>query len=124
MRKKAQRWFVSDLRPEARDEGYEDDIGVQTDEAIRKAGGDAIFVKCDVTKVDEVKALVEASVKKYGKLDIMVANAGVFTVMAKIHEKTEAQYDLTMNVNVKGGMECRPASNCPDAKAGQGGQDY
>jgi len=92
----------SDIRKEARAEGYEDDIKLSTDEAIRKAGGEAIFVKCDVTKEADVKALVEAAVKKYGKLDIMMNNAGVFTRMAKIHECTEEEYDFTMGVNTKG----------------------
>ncbi len=112
----------SDLRPEALEGGYEDDISIQTDEAIRKAGGDAIFVKCDVTKVDEVKALVEASVKKYGKLDIMMANAGTFTVMGKIHEKTEAQYDITMNVNIKGVWNSDQQAIIQMLKQGNGGK--
>jgi NAD(P)-dependent dehydrogenase (short-subunit alcohol dehydrogenase family) len=59
-------------------------------------------VKCDVTKVDEVKSVVDAAVDKFGRLDIIMNNAGVFTVMAQIHEKTEEQYDFTMNVNTKG----------------------
>ncbi|MBI5058931.1 glucose 1-dehydrogenase [candidate division KSB1 bacterium] len=92
----------TDLRPDARVEGYEKDKDTPTHEAIKKAGGDAIFVKCDVTKVGEVKSAVEAAVKQYGKLDIMMNNAGVFTVMARIHEKTEEQYNFTMDVNTKG----------------------
>jgi hypothetical protein len=112
----------SDLRPEALEGGYESDISTPTDEAIRKAGGDAIFVKCDVTKVDEVKALVEAAVEKYGKLDIMMANAGIFTVMAKIHEKTEEQYDLTMNVNVKGVWNSDQQAIAQFLKQGKGGK--
>ena len=112
----------TDLRPEARQEGYEEDLKFNTDEAIRKAGGDAIFVKCDVTKVDEVKAVVEAAVNKYGKLDIMMANAGVFTVMAKIHEKTEEQYDFTMNVNVKGVWNSDQQAIIQLLKQGKGGK--
>lgn len=112
----------TDLRPEARPEGYEEDLKFNTDEAIRKAGGDAIFVKCDVTKVDEVKALVEEAVNKYGKLDIMMANAGVFTVMAKIHEKTEEQYDFTMSVNVKGVWNSDQQAITQFLKQGKGGK--
>ncbi len=92
----------SDIRQEARPEGYEEDIELSTDEAIRKAGGEAIYVKCDVTKEAEVKALVEASVEAYGKVDIIMNNAGVFTHMARIHECTEEEYDFTMGVNAKG----------------------
>ncbi len=96
------RVICTDLRPQAREEGYETDIDTPTDEAIRKAGGEAIFVQCDVTKVDEVKAAVQAAVDKYGRLDIMMNNAGVFTRRAKIHECTEEEYDFTMAVNAKG----------------------
>lgn len=112
----------SDLRPDALEGGYESDISIPTDEAIRKAGGDAIFVKCDVTKLDEVKALVEAAVEKYGKLDIMMANAGTFTVMGKIHEKTEEQYDITMNVNIKGVWNADQQAIIQMLKQGKGGK--
>lgn len=112
----------SDLRPDALQDGYEDDIAIPTDEAIRKAGGDAIFVKCDVTKVDDVKELVAAAVKKYGKLDIMMANAGVFSGMGRIHEKTEAHFDFTMNVNVKGVWNSDQQAITQFLKQGKGGK--
>lgn len=92
----------TDLRPEARSEGYESDLETATHEAIRKAGGTAVFVSCDVSNLTEVKALVEAAVKEYGGLDIMVANAGVFMGLGRIHENSEEQFDITMNVNCKG----------------------
>lgn len=112
----------SDLRPDARPEGYEQDIALTTDEAIRKAGGEAIFVKCDVTKESEVKALVEAAAKKYGKLDIMMNNAGVFTHMAKIHESTEEEYEFTMGVNTKGVWNGSKQSVIQMLKQGKGGR--
>ena len=112
----------SDLRREAAEGGYETDIALTTDEAIQKAGGEAIFVKCDVTKVAEVKALVDEAVNNYGKLDIMMANAGVFTFMAKIHEKTEEHYDFTMNVNVKGVWNSDQQAIIQFLKQGNGGK--
>lgn len=112
----------SDLKKDARPEGYETDIKLSTDEAIRKAGGDAFFVKCDVTKEDEVKALVEATVKKYGKLDIIMNNAGVFTHMAKIHECTEEEYDFTMGVNSKGVWNGCKQAIAQMLKQGKGGK--
>jgi len=87
-----------DIRKEARPEGYEEDIRVPTDEAIRKAGGESIYIQCDVTKESEVEALVEEAVEEYGKLDVMTNNAGVFTRLARCHECTEAEYDFTMAV--------------------------
>ena len=61
----------SDLNKGADSKGFEKDLAVPTDEAIRKAGGEAVFVKCDVTKLKDVKALVKAAVDKFKRLDIM-----------------------------------------------------
>jgi NAD(P)-dependent dehydrogenase (short-subunit alcohol dehydrogenase family) len=112
----------SDLRPGARDEGYEGDISASTHEAIKSTGGDAIFVKCDVSNLSEVKALVEAAAKNYGKVDIMVANAGVFMGLGKIHENTEEQYEVTMNVNCKGVWNSDQQAIVQFLKQGKGGK--
>ncbi len=112
----------SDLRAEASEQGFEGDIDTATHKAIRKAGGEAIFVKCDVSKVDEVKALVGAAVKAYGTLDIMAANAGVFAGLGRIHENTEAQYDLTMSVNCKGVWNSAQQAIIQFLKQGKGGK--
>lgn len=112
----------SDLSKEARAEGYETDKELSTDEAIRKAGGQAIFVKCDVTKESEVEAVVQATVKEYGKLDIIMNNAGVFTHMAKIHECTEEEYEFTMGVNSKGVWNGSKQAITQMLKQGKGGR--
>jgi NAD(P)-dependent dehydrogenase (short-subunit alcohol dehydrogenase family) len=112
----------SDLRPGARDEGYEGDLAIPTHEVISNAGGDAVFVKCDVSRVDEVKELVEAAAKEYGKLDLMVANAGVFMGLGRIHENTEEQYDVTMNVNCKGVWNSDQQAIVQFLKQGKGGK--
>lgn len=92
----------SDIRKEADNKGFEKDLAMPTDEAIRKAGGEAIFVKCDVTKLKDVKALVKASVDNFKQLDIMVNNAGIYRGGKKVHEFTEEELDVCYNVNVKG----------------------
>jgi NAD(P)-dependent dehydrogenase (short-subunit alcohol dehydrogenase family) len=92
----------SDIRKDARPEGYETDRQKDTDEVIRENSGEALFVRADVTKAQEMADLVKSAVDRYSRLDIMVNNAGVFTRLAPIHEKTEEEYDFTMNVNVKG----------------------
>lgn len=96
------RVVCSDIRKDARPEGYETDRQKDTDEVIKTGGGDALFVRADVTRGQEVADVVKSAVERYGKLDIMVNNAGVFTRLAPIHEKTEEEYDFTMNVNAKG----------------------
>jgi len=92
----------SDVRKDADNKGFEKDLAMPTDEAIRKAGGEAIFVKCDVTKLKDVKALVKASVDNFKQLDIMVNNAGIYRGGKKVHEFTEEELDVCYNVNVKG----------------------
>lgn len=68
---------------------------------IEAAGGKAISVRCDVTKEDDAKALVEKTVQAFGGLDILVNNAGLGR-WGTVESLTEAQWDTTMNVNVKG----------------------
>lgn len=96
------RVVCSDIRKDARPEGYETDRQKDTDEVIRAGDGDALFVRADVTRGQDMADLVKSAVDRYGRLDIMVNNAGVFTRLAPIHEKTEEEYDFTMNVNAKG----------------------
>jgi NAD(P)-dependent dehydrogenase (short-subunit alcohol dehydrogenase family) len=50
--------------------------GEETVQLVKEAGGDSIFVKTDVTNEDDVKALVDKTIKAYGRLDYAVNNAG------------------------------------------------
>lgn len=70
---------------------------------IEQAGGEAMFVKCDVAEMADLDAIVEAAVERFGRLDIYVANAGI-NDSNKTHflEITPDQYDRIMNVNLKG----------------------
>lgn len=67
---------------------------------IVSLGDQAIGVQADVSKVDELQKLVDAAVKKFGKVDIMVNNAGVET-RTSILDTTEAQYEKVLEVNLK-----------------------
>jgi len=79
--------------------------GEATVQAIKKAGGDAAFVKCDVSKASDVEALIKKTVDTYGRLDCAFNNAGVgpFGTTA---ECTEEDWDITINVNLKGVWLC------------------
>jgi len=68
---------------------------------IEVAGGEATFVAGDVTKSAEVKALVDAAVKQYGKLDVMVNNAGWTHRNRPALEVGEDEFDKVYAVNVK-----------------------
>lgn len=59
----------ADLRPSARTE-VPTEVAVHTDEAIRKDGGRAIFLKTDVSKANEMESLVLKTVEEFGRLDM------------------------------------------------------
>lgn len=96
------RIVCSDLVQKARPEGFEADLDIDTDALIRKQGGQAVFVKADVSKAADVENLVQQAVEHFGRLDVMINNAGVCIELKTIVEETEAEYDMTMNVNTKG----------------------
>lgn len=64
--------------------------------------GKVIARACDVSKESQVKALVEAAIEHFGRLDIAINNAGMSTDMKPLIETTEAEIDLTFAVNAKG----------------------
>ncbi|MDX1884781.1 3-oxoacyl-ACP reductase FabG [Mycolicibacterium sp. 120270] len=73
-----------------------------TEDAAKRLGSDfALAVRCDVTKSDEVDALVDAAVQHFGGLDIMVNNAGI-TRDATLRKMTEDQFDQVISVHLKG----------------------
>jgi glucose 1-dehydrogenase len=70
------------------------------EQKIVAMGDRAIGVDADVSKVDELQALVDSAVKAFGRVDIMVNNAGIET-RTSILDTTEAQYDRVMDINLK-----------------------
>jgi len=72
-----------------------------TVEAIRAAGGEAIFVKTDVTQRAEVEAMVDETLRRYGRVDILVNNAGIF-VRNPITEVSDDEWERVMNLNLRG----------------------
>ncbi|WP_447751115.1 SDR family oxidoreductase [Pseudomonas nicosulfuronedens] len=80
--------------------------GEATVELIRAAGGEASFIRCDVTRDAEVKALVEGTVAAYGRLDYAFNNAGIEIEKGKLADGEESEFDAIMGVNVKGVWLC------------------
>jgi NAD(P)-dependent dehydrogenase (short-subunit alcohol dehydrogenase family) len=71
-------------------------------EALRAEGGEVLFVKADVRDEAQIENLVGEAVKRYGRLDIMINNAGVFDGFANILETTTALWDQIVDINLKG----------------------
>lgn len=80
--------------------------GKETVRKIKEAGGEAIFVKADVSKAAEVEALINKAIETYGRLDCAHNNAGVEGTIASTVDCTEESWDRTINVNLKGVWLC------------------
>lgn len=69
---------------------------------VERAGGQAVFCKCDVSEPEDVRRAVEKTVEHFGRLDVVVANAGINGVWAPIEEIEPAEWEKTIAVNLKG----------------------
>ena len=82
--------------------------GEQTAADIRASGGRAIFVQVNVTERASVDALVSAAVAQFGRIDVLVNNAGVIRDRSLL-KMTEQDFDFVINVNLKGVFNCTQA---------------
>jgi NAD(P)-dependent dehydrogenase (short-subunit alcohol dehydrogenase family) len=80
--------------------------GAETTKMITDMGGDATFVKADVSKQAEVQALVDKTVETYGRLDCAHNNAGIEGAPAPCLECTEENWDKTIAINLTGVFYC------------------
>jgi NAD(P)-dependent dehydrogenase (short-subunit alcohol dehydrogenase family) len=78
----------------------------ETVDLIKKAGGNAIFVKCDVSKEADIKMLMDKTIEKYGSLDFAFNNAGIEGLSAPVHECTDENWDQVIGINLKGTWLC------------------
>lgn len=76
-------------------------MGAEVEKTIRDRGGDATYIKADVTQPKEVESFVNGIVAKYGQLDVAFNNAG--DVLSKpLHEMTIDEWDWVQNTNLRG----------------------
>lgn len=68
---------------------------------IHSAGGVAIAVRADVSKTSEVKALFDATIAKFGKVDLLINNAGI-AIYKLIKDTTDDDFDRIFDINVRG----------------------
>lgn len=100
---------------------FSEAAGAETVRLVREAGGEASFVRADVSKEADAKAMVEHAVSTYGRLDVLYNNAGVMPEADHSVTDTEVDvWDQVMAVNVRGVfLGCKYA--IPQMVAGGGG---
>ena len=91
---------IADIDPKA---------GERVAQRINQSGGEAIFVRTDVSLKEDAKKMIAETVKTYKRIDILVNNAGILFI-APVEETTEEMWDKLLAVNVKGLFFCSQAA--------------
>ncbi len=94
--------------------------GQETTHMINEKGGEATFIKTDVSKAGDAEKLINRTVEVYGRLDCAFNNAGIDSKHAFIAESTEENWDRVMNINLKGVWLCMKYELNQMAKQGCG----
>src|SRR5262245_37600639 len=79
-----------------------DDEGRAVEAAVRAAGGDAVYLHLDVTSEADWAKAVQVATDRFGKLDVLINNAGIVIPRVPIEERTAEEWDRVMAVNAKG----------------------
>ena len=87
------RVVLADMQPEQ---------GERVSAEIEANGGQAMFVECDVSDPAAVQRAIDATIERFGKLDIVFANAGINGVWTPVEELTPEEWDRTLDINLKG----------------------
>ncbi|MCX5908324.1 MAG: SDR family NAD(P)-dependent oxidoreductase [Deltaproteobacteria bacterium] len=77
--------------------------GLETLRLLKDAQGQGIYIQGDVSKDGDARRMVEETVKAFGRLDILVNNAGI-VLPGRVDNTSEADWDQTIAVNLKGGF--------------------
>lgn len=88
---------IADIRSIALDSAMQD---------IKSENDKAIFIECDVTKINQVQDAIAACIKVFGSIDVALNNAGVPGESSRIGEITEEGWNNTINVNLNGVFNC------------------
>ena len=82
------------------------DGGQETRNLIAQDGGEALFVKCDVTNASDVESMVRTAVSTYGRLDGAFNNAGIEPGRKQLADYEVDEFDRTIEVNLRGAWLC------------------
>ena len=82
------------------------DGGEETVRMVKEAGGEAFFIKVDVSNAADVEAMVNKVVETYGRIDCAYNNAGIEGVIASTEEYSEEMFDKVIDINLTGVWLC------------------
>lgn len=94
--------------------------GLETVESIRSQNGEAWFFKCDVSKEEEVQLMINTVYKRFDRLDFAYNNAGIGGDFANVESYPVNDWDLVMNINLKGIFLCMKYEIPAILKTGKG----
>ena len=74
----------------------------ETLEILKQYNVETLGISADMTKEDDIKRMVDDTVKKFGSIDILINNAGIARGLKPIHEEIDEDFDIVLNTNLKG----------------------
>jgi NAD(P)-dependent dehydrogenase (short-subunit alcohol dehydrogenase family) len=86
--------------------GRREQEGEDTANSIRQSGAECLFVRSDVASEADTQALIQQTVKSYGRLDCAFNNAGIESPAKPLHEQSVEDFDKLMAINVRGLFLC------------------
>lgn len=96
------------------------EAGQETVDEIKDMGKEAFFAQVDVSNREDVNAMVKETLERYGKIDILINNAGIVRDSTLL-KMTEEQWDLAIKINLKGVFNCAQAVARIMVEQGNGG---
>jgi NAD(P)-dependent dehydrogenase (short-subunit alcohol dehydrogenase family) len=80
--------------------------GLETVRRVEEQGSTGIFVRCDVSNSQDVQNLIEECMRKYGRLDFAINNAGYYGKASFLSKYEEEEFDTVIRINLKGVFLC------------------
>jgi NAD(P)-dependent dehydrogenase (short-subunit alcohol dehydrogenase family) len=98
------------------------DAGAETVELVKQAGSEAFFVKCDVTKIEDIEASINVAESNFGRLDYACNNAGIHpeTPPNPLRDLSDDIWDAAINVNLRSVFRCMKKQLISMEKQGSG----
>ena len=121
------RIVISDIGQSAGPETPPEAIGASDEmnamvEEIQSLGAEAVAIACNVLEEDQVQSLIDRTVKHFGRIDILINNAGIGYIMKPIVEMETSDWDAVLGVNLRGVFLCTRAAARQMIHQGDGGR--